>query len=368
MLSESHPLIRRILRFAALPYCYVKLVNWKECTKSKYQVAKDLLYIFFWLKYYPDNYSPCRFWEKSRDEWIYYYGSSYNSYPRMKLRKLVQPFEHQIIFNDKNVCELLCKGMDVRIPTSFGVIDPTDDCRKEIETIFNNTDLTKLIIKPILGHAGLGIILAIKKPNNQIVIQTKTSEYDLEKFVFKDKAIIQEVVVQSDELAKISDKSINTIRVVSLLCKSKEVLILSASMRFGVGNAFVDNWSAGGVAVGVNHQNGTLMEVAYDKRGNKFYEHPDSKIVFKDFKIPRWNEVLEIAKTVQKSCTFYKLIGIDVAVTNTGPILIEINANSDIIFQEQTAGPLLKDKKILTEFAKYDLLINKYQKRLLSVP
>ena len=69
MLSENHPIIRRILRFIALPYCYFFLVNWKECTASRLQVLKDLLYIFFKLKYYPDNYSPCRFWEKDRKEW-----------------------------------------------------------------------------------------------------------------------------------------------------------------------------------------------------------------------------------------------------------------------------------------------------------
>ena len=63
---------------------------------------------------------------------------------------------------------------------------------------------------------------------------------------------------------------------------------------------------------------------------------------------------------------FYKLIGMDIAVTQVGPVLIEVNANPDIVFQEQTSGPLFKDKRVLKEFDKYDLLVNKYQKKLLD--
>lgn len=365
MLAESHPLIRRFLRFLALPYCYFKLIDWKECSKSRYLVAKDLLYVFFRLKYYPDNYAPCRFWEKEQSTWSYYYGSSYHSYARHKLRREVQTYEHQIVFNDKSVSEQFCKGLGVQMPVSYGFIDPAIDCQGIIESIFRDSELKELIIKPILGHAGRGIVLAIKKSDG-IVIKTKDMEWSLAEYEFKDKSIIQEVVIQDEGIAEISNTSLNTIRLVSLLTISQEVIILSSSMRFGVGSAFVDNWSAGGIAVGVNHSNGVLMETAYDKHGGQYYEHPESKVVFNNYKIPYWDDVLEIARKVQGACPFYKLVGVDIAISENGPVLIEINANPDIVFQEQTAGPLLRDKRTLSEFAKYDLLINNYQKNLLQ--
>ncbi|MCW8854866.1 MAG: hypothetical protein OQK76_00775 [Gammaproteobacteria bacterium] len=281
------------------------------------------------------------------------------------MRKDVQPFEYQILFNDKSVSELLCKSMGVQLPHSFGIIDPSDDCHSIIEDIFVSSGVNKLIIKPVLGHAGRGIILAIKNSTG-IVIRTKEAECSLSDYVFKEKAIIQEVIIQDSEISKISNNSLNTIRVVSLLTNSNEVMILSSSMRFGSGNAFVDNWSAGGVAVGVDHKNGTLMEVAYDKHGNQYHKHPDTNVSFHNYQIPYWADVIEIAQIVQKSCSFYKLIGVDVAISTKGAVLIEINANPDIVFQEQTAGPLLKDSRTLAEFHKHDLLINKYQKNLLK--
>jgi hypothetical protein len=120
------------------------------------------------------------------------------------------------------------------------------------------------------------------------------------------------------------------------------------------------------VAVGIDHNTGKLKEIAFDKLGNQYREHPISKVVFKDFQLPKWDEVIQVAIKVQKACSFYRLLGMDIALSKEGPILIEVNANPDVVFQEQTSGPLLRDKRVLQEFAQYDLLINKFQKDLLK--
>jgi len=365
MLAESHPLVRRTLRFCALPYCYFSLIDWNECTASRGQVAKDLLYIFFRLKYFPDNYSACRFWEKDRKEWSYYYGSSYHSYQRQKLRKEVQTFERQIVFNDKMICEQLCKGMNIRMPRSFGAITPGSSYRKKIEELHQQTGLKRLIVKPVLGHAGRGIVLSIQN-EGKVMIQKGGGQIPLHDFELVDEAIIQEVVTQCEEISDIASASVNTIRVLTLLTRDHEVIPISSSMRFGVGDAYVDNWSSGGIAVGVDHTTGRLKEIAYDKLGKQYRKHPVSNFQFNDFQVPMWEEVLSVASAVQHACTFYKLLGMDIALSKEGPILIEVNANPDIVFQEQTAGPLFKDQKVLREFARYDLLMNGFQQALLK--
>ena len=363
MFAESHPIIRQTLRFCALPYCYLKLVNWKQCPLPKIQVAFDLLSIFFKFKYFPDNYSPCRFWELDKAEWVYYYGSSYHSYQRKKLRKEVQTYERMIIFDDKSVCEQLCTGIGVQMPSSFGTIEPHTEYKKKLRFIFKKHKLQKIIIKPILGHAGRGILL-VQKSDNFIKVNDGLVWTSLENFQLNTKAVVQEVISQHSEISKMSKNSVNTIRVLTLYTKTEEVIIVSSSMRFGVGEAFVDNWSAGGVAVGVDHNQGRLKEIAYDKFGNQYTIHPTSGITFKNFKIPYWDQILDMATKVQRFCYFYKLIGMDIALSQNGPVLIEVNANPDLVFQEQTSGPLLKDNRVLKEFDSYGLLINKYQKQL----
>jgi len=124
------PYMRRIERFIALPYCYLKLVNWSECGATRLQVVKDLLYIFFVLKYFPDNYSLCRLWEKDRKTWTQYYGSIYEPYQRSRLRKEVQKEEYRVIFEDKNICYQLCKVAGLPLPMQYSFIEPAHSCPK----------------------------------------------------------------------------------------------------------------------------------------------------------------------------------------------------------------------------------------------
>jgi glutathione synthase/RimK-type ligase-like ATP-grasp enzyme len=366
MLSEASPAIRRIMRFFMLPHCLYKVLKSGECKKSFLGICLDLLKLFFLYKTFPDNYGPCRLWEIDEKDWQYYYGSSYHPFQRQRLRKRVQRFEYQILFNDKAVCEQLCRGTGVRMPYTYGIIDPAQDFRKKISLWFGETSADSLIIKPILGHAGMGIVMA-KRKENGIIIQTKNGSLPLSQFVLHDHAIVQEVLIQDKRLADFSSSSVNTIRVVTFFTKKEEVIIASATMRCGVGNSFVDNWSAGGVAVGVDCKTGKLKQWALDKIGKQFRQHPTSKIVFEEFTIPEWPRIIGIAETIQRACPFYCLLGMDITLLKDGtPVLIEVNANPDLVFQEQTSGPLLRDKRILKAFSEDDLLTNNYQKDLLK--
>ncbi|OGR06962.1 MAG: hypothetical protein A2511_17245 [Deltaproteobacteria bacterium RIFOXYD12_FULL_50_9] len=367
MLAESHPLIRRILRFLMLPYCFLYLIKWEECTKSRFAVICDLFDLFFRHKTFPDHYGPCRLWEIDKRKWPLYYGSSYHPYQRARLRKKVQRYEYQLLFNDKFVCELLCKGLGVNNPQTLCVLEKEGGYRIKIEDCFKKDADEVLIIKPIQGHAGLGIVLAMNS-NLGIQIKARSKMIPLAEFILPEDAIVQKIVKQDERIALISKHSINTIRVVTLYTRDEKVLIVSATMRFGVGDAFVDNWSAGGVAAGVDLTTGKLKRFAFDKRGTRYLNHPLSNVRFENFQVPEWEKILYLATLVQKEFSFYRLLGMDIAVNdNSEPILIEVNANPDIIFQEQTSGPLLENPQVLNAFAEYELLVNKHQKKLLGI-
>jgi predicted ATP-grasp superfamily ATP-dependent carboligase len=252
----------------------------------------------------------------------------------------------------------------VALPRYFGELETSDQYAQKINAIFkNNVGLKKIIIKPITGHAGRGIEVAYYS-GSEIVVKTGSGVVPLDNYRLKGSAIVQEYIQQHAKIAEISGTAVNTIRLVTLWTKSGDVILVSASMRFGVGNAHVDNWSSGGIAVGVDHHSGRLMEVAFDKSGNRHLRHPDTQFAFLGFQLPYWEETVAIAKQIQTAANFYRLIGVDVAITPDGPILIEMNANPDIIFQEQTAGPLLRDPGVLQAFSDYQLLYNSKQLQL----
>lgn len=351
------PYFRRFLRFLALPYCYFKMVNWDECTASRYQVLKDFLYIFFTLKYFPDNYSLCRLWEKDRSQWCYYYGSIYDPYQRARLRKEVQKKEYEILFEDKYVCYQLCKAAGLPLPKQYGLITPKDDYKEIICKILNAEPSKKIIIKPLSGSGGKDIfVAAIVK--NEIVLKQNIIEKSLGDFVLQELSVIQEFITQHEKLNNVA-KSINTIRLVTMMTRDNDIILIGGLMRFGIGDSLLDNTSLGGVAIGIDLSEGKLLKYGYDFNSKNHLYHPSSKVLFKGFQIPLWDDVVSLSKKVQRAFPYYRMLGHDIAVSPSDPVLIEINAAHDNVGLEQSYGPILADKKVRQEFDKYNLLINK---------
>lgn len=360
--KASMPYFRRIIRFVALPYAYFVLVNWKECSASRYQVFKDFVYIFFKLRDFPDYYSLFRLWEKDRAEWKYYYGSTYNPHQRARLRKEVQRKEYEIIFEDKLVCYQICSHLGFRVPRLIGYIEPSLEWEKTLKHLFENESVSKVIIKDARGKGGRDVYLAQHK-NDKVSVFDGNETLSLYEFKLKTPSIIQEFIEQHQELSKISS-SINTIRTETIMSRDGEALILGAFMRFGLGDNFLDNQCAGGLSIGINLESGKLFDYAMNGRGKRFYYHPNSNFEFKNFKIPFWQKVVELSKQIQLGFPYYKLLGPDIAITPSGPVLIEINANPDHAGLEMDYGPVLKNQKIWEVFRDYDLLINKPSMRI----
>lgn len=357
------PYIRRCFRFIALPYCYLYMVNWNECKESKIKVALDFLYIFFILKYFPDNYSLCRLWEKNKEEWVYYYGSNYDPYQRRQLRRLVQKKEYEIIFEDKNVCYQMCKAGELPLPKQIACVENSTECIEVLEDQLYQYPNQRYLIKPVNGSAGSGIIL-IWKDKGDVLTQKNNIITPLRSISIDKTCVIQEYLKQHSEMGEIFSGSVNTIRIVTLMASNCKVLFLGAFVRFGVDNAFIDNTSQGGIAVGIDIENGKLKEYGYDFNSRKHFVHLSSGIKFRDRKIPMWNSVMEIAKKTQNYFNYFKLLGHDIAIKEDGPVIIELNSIYDNVGLEQSCGPILKKNKILHEYAKYDLLINRKQKML----
>lgn len=348
-----------------LPAYFFREIDWKDCPRSPAMVVFDLLYIFFKLKTYPDHYSSCRLWNVDRSEWKYYYGSIYHPYQRQRLRKIVQKKEYQIVLVDKVLAAKFCENIGINQPKMLGFIEHHEDFNQKITHFFSVSTSRVLIVKPILGSAGVGIVLAKKSADGTIVIQTNKGYEKPSDFKLKDNSIVQEFISQCQELASFASSSVNTIRIVTLLTVSNGVLITSARIRFGDGKSYVDNVCAGGIAVGIDCKTGKLYDTAFDKHGFRYTQHPSTGIVFKEFQIPVWNKVVAMAIKVQQGYSFYRLIGMDIAINNDyEPVLIEVNANPDIIGEERTTGPYLSKPEVLRAFAEYDLLVSKEQNLL----
>lgn len=354
------PYARRVVRFFALPYCYFYMVNWEQCKAGRFRVAVDFFYIFFVLKYFPDNYSLCRLWEKPKSEWGYYYASNYDPYQRRQLRKFVQKKEHVILFEDKNICYQLCRAHKLPLPIQIGYADNKKQCVELLNNHFQTQENGKVIIKPVGGSAGSGILLAWQE-NGLINLKNNNGLYNVDSMPFSGTAVLQEVILQHHFLDKVASSSVNTIRIVTMLGNDDNVVFLGALARFGVGSSFLDNTSQGGIAVGIDVKTGCLVEHGFDFFTKKYVKHPGSGIVFNGLCMPFWQDVLKLAEKTQRCFQFHKLIGHDVAITEIGPVIIELNSIYDNVHLEMCCGPILQNDSVLEQYMEYNLLINRKQ-------
>lgn len=182
----------------------------------------------------------------------------------------------------------------------------------------------------------------------------EVTEEAVRKF-FKDYGmnfIVQELVTQHDDLAKLNASSLNTLRIQTFYFKGK-VHILSAQIRIGSDGARVDNYSSGGFACDVQ-PDGRLSERAVSKAQGWATVHPNG-FAFKDVVVPGYAEIIKVVKKEASQLPQLNIIGWDFAVGKNGePVFIELNITPET--NQNGSGPTFGD---LTEAVLKDVFIDK---------
>ena len=167
--------------------------------------------------------------------------------------------------------------------------------------------------------------------------------------------LFQETVTQNEELNKLNPSCLNTIRIDTYM-KNGEIDVISAYIRMSVSNNHIDNISSGGCQVGIDLRSGMLKKYGYapiKTNGVKvFTEHPVTGIVFEEFRIPCFEEVKKTAISAATYLPGLRIVGWDIAIGPSGPILIEGNSDYDITGNDLVDGGYLANpvfRKVLQE-------------------
>lgn len=172
--------------------------------------------------------------------------------------------------------------------------------------------------KPISGTCGKGIekIDINDYKNSDEIIDYLTSDgmnYELE-----------ELIIQCNEVNKIYDGSINTVRIVTILDDNNTPHVICAYFRIGNGK-YVDNFNSGGMVAPVDEETGIVIDKAIDKNKNLYELHPATNNKIKGFKFPDWEKALDLVKKASYEIPEMRYIGWDVCFSNKGPVLVEGN-------------------------------------------
>lgn len=223
------------------------------------------------------------------------------------------------------------------------VYDISTERWNSIESFFSE-DRT-VVFKLIDGECADGVAL-VSVRNGRIIKKENMIEWKDYMMEFPgDKILVQEALTQHHKIADLNPYCINTIRIITVRGKSGNIQIFAAFLRLGTSEeSFVDNRAKGGLGIGINISQGTLMKYGFvhDEFGLKEERHPITGIKFAGYKIPYWSEVLNLIKKAHEQFYFIQSIGWDVVITEKGPVLLEGNDDWEIGGPQDTYGGLEK--------------------------
>ena len=146
------------------------------------------------------------------------------------------------------------------------------------------------------------------------------------------KALLEECIAQSAEIAAFNASSVNTVRVATYNTRSG-IRVVHGTFRCGRNGSFIDNSAKGGVFAVHDPQQGRIISTGFDEYGNVYEAHPDSGVRYMGFQFPQWEEAKHICTEIAAELPSYKYISYDLAHTDRGWVVVEINPSGGYAFQ-----------------------------------
>lgn len=228
---------------------------------------------------------------------------------------------------------------------------------EKIKTLDDVLKLEKIVFKAVAGGGGFKVFIIHKISDNLYSLRNK--KYDLQSIKSfiesKDVYVFQEFVEQHPTINSIYSGSVNTLRLLTIRNDDK-ISTPIGILRVGskkTGN--VDNFSSGGISCSLDMETGRIRTAkTFDKKNAKLFSyerHPDTNVLFSGIKIPHFKEIVDSLVKAHGALVELKLIAWDVAVTENGYKIIEVNRSTDVNVY-QIHAPLLKNKELYDFFVR----------------
>lgn len=233
-------------------------------------------------------------------------------------------------------------------PRSYGLFDPdfgytpqrepfrtVDDLRRVIE----KNNLSEFVIKPAGGAKGTGITV-ITGRKGDLFLSGDEREYsyaDLWKLMLdgfnkglphhRDCILMQERIRQHPALEAIHPGCTNTIRLMTFVTQAGEIEIIGRIIKFGRGKTMVDNVDKGAMMAAISSSGLIGPLVKYSPERLEYIDrHPDTNAQIAGLQLPFFTEAMALAREAQLRLPQLRSLGFDIAITPTGPVIIEGNA------------------------------------------
>lgn len=255
---------------------------------------------------------------------------------------------YQKWINDKTTMRYVLQPVKKYLPEYYFFVGKRDDdayfkmlqdCPDDIEENFNGIlNLLKregrLVFKPNAGTHGDGFYKLEYIHGQYFVNGEIVNDKEVQSVICEQRStyVITEYIEMHSDLKKIYPQSVNTIRVMVLNQSCENPHIVQTYMRVGSSKTgLTDNIAYGGLAVYVDKNDGFYYGAALlmDHKYISTSVHPDTGVKLEGY-LPNWEIVKEGVLQVSHMMPQLEYLGFDIAITEMGFKILEINIHQDI--------------------------------------
>ena len=254
---------------------------------------------------------------------------------------------------DKILFHTVMAGAGLPVPELLALTQ-ADRSLRGVSTIRNVNDLTGLLrradlyplfIKPTAGKYSLSVISAeaYDAARDEVVLLggERRAVTDVARFLIGGAGyLVQRRLCPDRQLAALFGPRLWSVRALVLLGKG-EPLIHRAVAKIATGNNPADNyWRAGNMLGAIDLATGritrTVRGTCADLTANE--NHPDTKRPIVGTTIPDWDRLTALVSEAAKVFAGIRTQSWDVAVTDHGPVLLEVNFGGDLNLHQFAHG------------------------------
>lgn len=325
-----HPILehRELMRWAAIinpskkerrniAEDYKKLRDLKGLTKDEYyefefeKRSDDFRKSFLGLneqRYYLDYLNPLRYYSLARNKYMAHKMLENTGVKKSMLYCYYMP-EARFIASEENAADIL------------GVV-----------RVLKAKNVKECVIKTTESSHGdnVWVIKAIEYQENDAVMTRFDGQLIKLSEVLGDEPLIFESVVrQTKQFSAFNESSVNTVRFMTTLWPDGSAKVIATFIKIGRAGRCVDNAGGGGnVDVCVDTTTGEIKyAIQFDgwRKIKDIEKHPDSGNQLNGVVIENWDAIKTEVIKFQQAFPYCKAAGWDIAITDEGPVVIEVN-------------------------------------------
>lgn len=254
---------------------------------------------------------------------------------------LLNPIKYYSLARNKYLAHKVLENTGVRKSELYCYYEPEGRVYNSNEIASSASDICRIlkqkgveqcVIKDTENSHGEGVIVV--KEIEYLDGDCKFDYYNgskvlLSELLGRHPLIFEGLIKQTAQFASFNASSVNTVRFMTTLYPNGEAKIIATFIKIGRTGSCVDNAGAGGnVDVCVDVETGEIRyAIQFDgwRKITEIENHPDSGTQLNGAIIENWEQIKADVIRFQQAMPWCKAAGWDIAITDDGPIVIEVN-------------------------------------------